>query len=152
MMERREFLTLGAGLGLVLVAGCTPAGPGVLTVVAQGTAGMNPGPDGTDRPLTLQIIQLRGSGGFDGADFFALQNPQAALGADFIKADQIALVPGAPQTRSIALDAGTAVIGVVAGFRDPAGKVFRAKAGVSATESVTLSVEVGRSGVVLRAG
>ncbi|MBK6467949.1 MAG: type VI secretion system lipoprotein TssJ [Rhodobacter sp.] len=110
-----------------------------------------PGPDGADRPLTLQIVQMRSAGAFDGADFFALQNPQAALGGEFIKADQVALTPGAAKTLSIGLDAATTVIGVIAGFRDPAGKVFRAKAGVSATESVTFSVEVSRSGVTLRA-
>lgn len=149
MMERREFLIGTFGLGLL--AACAPSGPGVVTIVAQGTAGMNPGPDGADRPLTLQIVQMRSSGAFDRADFFALQDPAGALGAEFIKADQIALTAGAAQTRAIGLDAGTTVIGVIAGFRDPAGKVFRAKAGVSATESVTFSVEVTRSGVTLRA-
>ena len=131
MMERREFLIGTLGLGALSLTACAPSGPGVVTIVAQGTAGMNPGPDG--------------------ADFFALQNPQAALGGEFIKADQVALTPGAAKTLSIGLDAGTTVIGVIAGFRDPAGKVFRAKAGVSATESVTFSVEVSRSGVTLRA-
>jgi len=150
-MERREFLIGSMALGALGLAACAPAGPGVVTIVAQGTAGMNPGPDGADRPLTLQIVQLRSAGAFDGADFFALQNPAAALGGEFIKADQIALTPGAAQTRAIGLDAGTTVIGVIAGFRDPAGKVFRAKASVSATESVTFSVEVGASGVSLRA-
>ena len=70
--------------------------------------------------------------------------------ADLIKADQIVLTPGAAKTLTIGLDAGTTVVGVIAGFRDPAGKVFRAKAGVSPTESVTFSVEVSASGVRLR--
>jgi type VI secretion system protein VasD len=148
-MERREFLIGTLGLGLV--AACAPAGPGVMTVVAQITAGANAGSDGADRPLTLQIVQMRSAGAFDGADFFALQNPQGALGAEFIKADQVALTPGTPKTLSIGLDAGTTVVGVVAGYREPAGKVFRAKAGVSATESVTFSVGVTSSGVTLRA-
>lgn len=149
MMERREFLIGTLGLGLL--AGCTPAGPGVMTVVAQMAAGANPGPDGADRPLTLQIVQMRSAGAFDGADFFGLQDPQAALGGEFIKADQVALMPGASKTLSIGLDAGTTVIGVIAGYRDPAGKVFRAKAGVVATESVTFSVTVTSSGVTLNA-
>jgi type VI secretion system protein VasD len=151
MMERRDFLIATLGLGALGLAGCAPSGPGVVTVVAQGTAGMNPGPDGADRPLTVQVVQMRSAGAFDGADFFALQDPQAALGGEFIKADQIALTPGASKTLTIGLDAGTTVLGVIAGFRDPAGKVFRAKASVSATESVTFSVEVSGSGVKLRA-
>lgn len=149
-MERREFLIGTLAFGAFTLTGCMPAGPGVVTVVAQGAAGMNPGPDGADRPLTLQVVQMRSAGAFDGADFFALQTPQASLGAEFIKADQIVLTPGASKTLSIGLDAGTTVIGVVAGFRTPAGKVFRTKASVSATESVTFSLGVSASGITLR--
>lgn len=152
-MERREFLVGWVALATTgALAGCAPSGPGVLTIVAQGAAGMNPGPDGADRPLTLQVVQMRSAGAFDGADFFALQNPQAALGGEFIKADQVALTAGAAKTLSIGLDASTKVIGVIAGYRDPGGKVFRAKAGVSATESVTFAVAVTSSGVSLKAG
>lgn len=146
-MERREFLLASMALGLTA---CAPSGPGVATIVAQGTAGMNAG-SGGDRPLTLQIVQMRSAGAFDGADFFALQNPQGALGAEFIKADQIVLTPGAPKTLAIGLDAGTTVIGVIAGYLNPAGKNFRAKAAVSATESVTFNVTVTGSGVTMSA-
>lgn len=148
-MERREFLLASMALGLTA---CAPSGPGVVTVLAQGVAGMNPGPDGADRPLTLTIVQLRSAGAFDSADFFALQNPSAALGGDLVKADQLALTPGAPKSLAIGLDPGTTMIGVIAGFRDPAGKNFRAKIAVSATESVTLAVAVTKSGVTVRAG
>lgn len=147
MIERREFLAGMAGFGLL--ASCGPAGPGSVTVVAQGSAGMNPGADGADRPLTLQIVQLRGSGAFDGADFFTLQDPAAALGADLIKSEQIALAPGATATLTIGLDPGVTMIGVIAGYRDPAGKVFRAKSAVSPTDVVTFQVNVGASGIAL---
>ena len=110
---------------------------------------MNPGPDGADRPLTVTILQLRGSGAFDGADFFALQNPSAALGADLIKADTIALAPGGSASKTIVFDPGTSAIGVVAGFRDPAGKQFRAKSAVSPTDTVAFRIEVGATGLVL---
>ena len=76
---RRAFLIGGSA---VLLVACAPSGPGSVTIVAQGAAGMNPGPDGADRPLTLQVLQLRGAGAFDGADFFGLQNASAALGGD----------------------------------------------------------------------
>lgn len=147
MIVRRDFLIGMAGLG-VLVS-CGPAGPGSVTIVAQGVAGMNPGPDGSDRPLALQIVQMRGPGAFDGKDFFALQNPAAALGGDFIKADVITLTPGGKASKTIGLDAGVMMIGVIAGFRDPAGKVFRAKSAVSATEAVTFQLNVTASGISL---
>ncbi len=146
-LPRREFL-IGCG-ALGLLAACAPSGPGSVTLVAQGTAGMNPGPDGADRPLTLQVLQLRGAGAFDGADFFALQSPSAALGGDLIKADTITLAAGASATKTIALDPGTAILAIVAGFRDPAGKQFRAKSSVSATDTVTFKLDVTAQGVRL---
>ena len=143
---RRAFLITGTAL---LVTACAPAGPGSVTLVAQGTAGMNPGPDGADRPLTLQVLQLRGAGAFDGADFFALQSPATALGADLVKADTIALAPGGKATKTITLDPTTALIAVVAGFRDPAGKQFRAKSSVSPSDSVTFKLDVTAGGIKL---
>ncbi|MBN8632741.1 MAG: type VI secretion system lipoprotein TssJ [Rhodobacterales bacterium] len=143
---RRAFLIGGSA---VLLVACAPAGPGSVTLVAQGTAGMNPGPDGADRPLTVQVLQLRGAGAFDGADFFALQSPATALGGDLVKADTIALAPGGKATKTVTLEATTALIAVVAGFRDPAGKQFRAKSSVSATDAVTFALDVTASGIKL---
>ncbi len=143
---RRAFLIGGSA---VLLVACAPAGPGSVTIVAQGTAGMNPGPDGADRPLTLQVLQLRGAGAFDGADFFALQSPATALGADLVKADTIALAPGGKATKTVTLDPTTALIAIVAGFRDPAGKQFRAKSSVSPTDAVTFALDVTASGIKL---
>lgn len=145
-VPRRAFLIGGSAL---LLVACAPAGPGAVTIVAQGTAGMNPGPDGADRPLTLQVLQLRGSGAFDGADFFGLQTASATLGSDLVKADTITLAPGGKATKTIALEATTAIIAVVAGFRDPAGKQFRAKSSVSPTDSVTFALDVTASGIKL---
>jgi type VI secretion system protein VasD len=144
---RRAFLI--GGSALALVAACAPAGPGAVTLVVQGAAGMNPGPDGADRPLTLQVLQLRGTGAFDGADFFALQAPAGALGGDLVKADTISLAPGGSVTKTIGIDPGTAVLAIVAGFRDPAGKQFRAKSSISATDEVTFKLDVSAGGIKL---
>jgi type VI secretion system protein VasD len=88
---------------------------------------MNPGPDGTDRPLTLTVVQMRGTGAFDASDFFALRDPQVALGGEFVKAEQIVLSPGSSASRTIGIEDGVTAIGIVAGFRDPTGKIFRVK-------------------------
>ncbi|WP_374376920.1 type VI secretion system lipoprotein TssJ [Tabrizicola sp.] len=145
-IPRRAFLVGGSAL---LLVACAPAGPGAVTIVAQGAAGMNPGPDGADRPLTLQILQLRGAGAFDGADFYGLQNASATLGGDLVKADTIALAPGGKATKTLGLDPTTALIAVVAGYRDPAGKQFRAKSAVSPTDTVTFALDVTASGIKL---
>ncbi len=143
---RRAFLI---GSSAVLLVSCAPSGPGSVTLVAQGAAGMNPGPDGADRPMTLQVLQLRGAGAFDGADFFALQSPAKALGGDLVKADTIALAPGGKATKTVTLDPSTALIAIVAGFRDPGGKQFRAKSSVSPTAAVTFALDVTASGIKL---
>lgn len=147
MIDRRIFLA-GIG-GMSLLSACGPGKPGSVTIAAQGAAGMNPGPDGTDRPLTLQILQLRGPGAFDSADFFALQNPATGLGADFISAEQIALPPGGTASRTLSLDPATTTIAVIAGYRDPAGKVFRLKRAVSARDNANFVLQAGPGGIAL---
>lgn len=148
-MERRVFLVGPAALGLLTACGAT--GPGSVTIAASGAAGMNKAADGTDRPVTLMVIQMRGTGAFDTADYFALQNPSAALGADFVSADTIALAPGGSASKTITLDGTTVAVGVVAGFINPAGKIFRAKAPVSAKGAAVFTVSVGAGGLTLSA-
>lgn len=160
-MTNRRTILLGTGAaGLLALAGCAaepppeappPAGPGRVTIAATGSAGMNPGPDGADRPITLTVLQLRATPGFQGADFFALQNPQAALGGDLVSATQIALAPGARASAVIELDPATTAVGIIGGFRDPAGKVFRAVAPVAPGTDATLAVGVTTSGVTVSA-
>lgn len=142
---RRNFV-LGAGATLILTA-CGPGGPGSISISAQGSAGMNPGPDGSDRPLTLTIVQLKGPGAFDTSDYFALQDPAKALGGDLLKADQMVVEPGKAAAKVIALEAGATVIGVIAGYRSPAGKTFRAK--TAAKNNAKLNVSVGSGGIQL---
>ncbi|MEM9552340.1 MAG: type VI secretion system lipoprotein TssJ [Pseudomonadota bacterium] len=138
------------GVSMLAVAACRPEDPASLTISAQGAAGMNPGPDGQDRPLTLSVVQMSGTSAFDGADFFALQNPQAALGGDFISAQQIVLTPGSNASTTVPIAAGATAVGVVAGFREPAGKVFRLKTAAPAGQAGMI-VSVGPSGIQMRA-
>lgn len=139
---RRNFV-FGTGATLVL-AGCLGGGgPGTLTLSAKGAAGMNPGPDGSDRPLTLTIVQLKGAGAFDGADYFALQDPAAALGGDLLKSEQIVVEPGKDISHIVALEDGATVIGVIAGYRSPAGKTFRAKTAAGKGDDFVVSVGAG---------
>lgn len=145
MMSRRTTV-LGIGATIVL-ASCGPEPS--LSLSAQASAGMNPGPDGQDRPLTLTVISMSGTGGFDGADFFALQDPQSALGGDFVSAQQIILAPGASATATISIPAGVTTIGIVAGFRDPTGKVFRLKTPAPSGAAGAI-IAVGSGGISLK--
>lgn len=150
-LNRRVLLAVGASAALLL-AGCggeTP--PTVLAVTATGSAGMNPGPDGADRPVTLQVLQLSGTGTFDSADYLALQDPAAALGSDLVKTDQLVLGPGATVSKAITVQAGTTAIGVTAGFRDPTGRTVRQRIPVPA-ESAPVTITVGSSGIAVSGG
>lgn len=148
-MKRRGFVISGAAV-LTLGACLGPKGPGAVTVSAKGAAGMNPGPDGSDRPLTLTVVQLKSTTAFDNSDFFALQDPAAALGGDLLKADQIVLAPGGSAEKVIGVETGAAFIGVIAGYRTPAGKAFRAKTAAPAKGDAGLIVSVGSGGISLQ--
>ncbi|ETX30232.1 type VI secretion system lipoprotein TssJ [Roseivivax isoporae] len=150
IIERRLFLVSGAAaLGLAGCGGEAP--PPVMTVRASGQPGMNRGPDGSDRPVTVQVLQLAGAGAFNTAEYFALQDPATALGADLVKADQLVLAPGGATTRPITIQPGTTLIGVTAGFRDPAGKQVR-RTVAAPTEDAALIVTVGPGGLTVATG
>lgn len=148
ILARRTFLitsTLGAG---ALLTGCMEAAPAVLTVRADGRAGMNPGPGGADRPVTLTILQLASAGAFDSADYYALQDPASALGSDLVRSDQLVLAPGASATKAITIQPGVTAIGVVGGFRSPTGKTVRSKIAAPAADS-GLMITVNSGGLSL---
>lgn len=141
--DRRTFIFTGvAGLGL---AGCVPSAAN-LAVSVQGKAGMNPGSDGQDRPVTVSILQMSGTSAFDAADYVALQNPSAALGGELVKADQIVVAGTSPVSRVIPVQAGASVIGVVGGFISPSGKVVRRKIAAPAKDA-GLIINVGSGGI-----
>ncbi|MBU2980569.1 type VI secretion system lipoprotein TssJ [Lentibacter algarum] len=147
--RRRFMITAALGAGGALLAGCMgEAPPAVLAISAQSGAGMNPGPGGGDRPVTLTVLQLTSAASFDGADYFALQNPASALGSDLVRSDQIVLAPGGSASKAITIQPGVSVIGVVGGFRSPTGKTVRAKISAPGASS-GLIINVGSKGLSL---
>lgn len=143
---RRGFLAAGASA--LALGACQDSAPPVLSVRADALPGMNPGPDGADRPVTVTVLQMTGASGFDSADVFALQGAPSVVGAELIKADQIVLAPGASATRAITIQPGATVIGVTAGFRDPTGKVLRRKMPAPGGDT-GLVITVGPGGITL---
>lgn len=149
MFDRRGFLLL-TGAGLLAACAGGPPGPATVTVAARGTPGMNPGPDGADRPVTLTLLRLRDVGAFNTADLFALQGaPASALAADLVGMDQIAVAPGGTASATIILGPDAPYLGVVALLREPAGRVWRASAPVAPGSTVTADVTLGPGGLAL---
>ena len=68
MIDRREFILALGATGLLTACQSGPPKPSVITVNLAGGAGMNPGPGGGDRPVTVMILRLKSTGAFNSAD------------------------------------------------------------------------------------
>jgi len=148
MLDRREFVfALCAGS---LLSGCQSGPPKPSTVILNmaGTKGMNPGPDGSDRPVTVMVYRLRSTGKFNAADYFALEgNASGTLGADLIGQEQIAVAPGRTASKAIRVEPDATAIGLVALLRQPNGRNWRITRSVSPGSTLTLNVRLGAGGI-----
>jgi type VI secretion system protein VasD len=93
---------------------------------------MNPGPDGADRPVTLQVLRLRGLGAFNrriSSRFRPTRRPRS--GADLVGASQVAVAPGATAATTVSFEPEAVFVGLVALLRDPGGRVWRTSAPVA---------------------
>ncbi|MER9670180.1 type VI secretion system lipoprotein TssJ [Mesorhizobium sp. M0203] len=149
MVDRREFIVALGATGLL--AACQSAGPpkpSVITVKLTGAAGMNPGPGGGDRPVTVLVMRLRSTGKFNSADYFALQGDAgSALAGDLIGSDQIAVAPGKTATKTITVEPDATALGFVALIREPGGRNWRTTKSVSPGSNFTINVTLGSGGI-----
>lgn len=149
MLDRRTLILLTGAAGLAAACG-GPPGPATVTLAFTGAPGMNPGPDGVDRAATVQILRLRDAGAFATADMYALtSDPAAALGADLVGADQVALAPGGSATKAFQVEPEATAVGLVALLRAPGGKVWRTSFPVGPGSTVSGKVTLGPGGLVL---
>ncbi|ESY84246.1 type VI secretion system lipoprotein TssJ [Mesorhizobium australicum] len=148
MIDRRQFVvTLGA-TGLLAACQSGPPKPSVITVNVSGGAGMNPGPGGGDRPVTVLVMRLRSTGKFNSADYFALQGDAgSALAGDLIGSDQIAVGPGKSASKTITVEPDAAALGFVALIREPTGRNWRTTKSVSSGSKFTINVTLGSGGI-----
>ncbi len=153
MLDRRQFIVVAGAGGLVAACQSGPTKPSAVTVKATGGAGMNPGPDGSDRPTTLLLFRLKGLGVFNTADVFALQSdPAATLGADLVGSTQLVVPPGGTATKALTFEPEAAYLGVVALVRDPSGRKTRASLAIAQESTVTAAVTLGSNGLSLSRG
>jgi type VI secretion system protein VasD len=153
MLDRRRFVLL-SGAGLLAACGGEPPppppGPATVNLRVSGEPGMNPGPDGSDRPVTVQVMRLRDLGAFNTADFFALQeDPSGALAADLAAMEQLAVPPGGAAATTLSVTPDAPFLALVALFRDPSGKVFRTAAPITPDANVTADVTLGPGGMAM---
>ncbi|MGI6853630.1 type VI secretion system lipoprotein TssJ [Mesorhizobium sp. 1B3] len=148
MMHRRDFVIALGATGLVAACQSGPPKPSTVTINLAGQRGMNPGPAGGDRPVTVLVMRLRSTGKFNSADYFALQGDAgAALGADLIGSDQIAVGPGKTTSKTITVEPEATALGFVALIREPGGRNWRTTKSVSPGSQLTVNVRLGSSGI-----
>lgn len=145
--------------GMVCVAalfGCAsppppPPPPTLVDVTVVTTPDVNPTVDNIGAPVAIRIYQLVSPTNFNGAEFFALYNGDAALlKADLIHRDDLLMAPGTSKTQSIKPSDQVKAIGVFAAYREPAKVVWRVSADVTPNKLTTLMVTAGRDGLVLK--
>jgi type VI secretion system protein VasD len=148
MIDRRVFIVALGATGLLSACQSGPPKPSAITVRVTGGAGMNPGPGGGDRPVTVLVMRLRSTGKFNSADYFALQgDPGAALGGDLIGSDQIAVGPGKTASKTITVEPDATALGFVALIREPGGRNWRTTKSVSPGSQFTVNVTLGSGGI-----
>lgn len=155
MMFTRRTCLLATGSALALAGCVTPPPPedvpvpGNVNVSANLAGGANPGPDGSGRPLSVTLVQLRTPDAFNASDFVALQSAQTTLAADLVRADTLVLAPGGSANGSypVEIAKGATAIGIIAGYREPGGKIFRQSIALPATGDLPLTISVGPSGL-----
>ena len=77
MLDRRDFVLALCATGALTACQSGPPKPSSVVLNFAGVKGMNPGPDGSDRPVTVMIYRLRSTGKFNSADYFALEGNAA---------------------------------------------------------------------------
>jgi type VI secretion system protein VasD len=148
MFDRREFIVAIGATGLLAACQSGPPKPSVITVNVTGGAGMNPGPGGGDRPVTVLIMRLKSTGKFNSADYFALQGDAgSALGADLIGSDSVSVAPGKTAAKTITVEPDATALGFVALIREPTGKNWRTTKSVSSGSKFTINVSLGSGGI-----
>jgi len=148
MIDRREFVVALGATGLLAACQSGPPKPSVITVNVTGGAGMNPGPGGGDRPVTILVMRLKSTGKFNSADYFALQGDAgSALAGDLVGSDQIAVVPGKSASKTITVEPDATALGFVALIREPGGRNWRTTKSVSPGSKFTINVTLGSGGI-----
>ena len=127
MIDRREFIVALGATGLLAACQSGPPKPSVISVNVTGGAGMNPGPGGGDRPVTVLVMRLASTGKFNSADCFALQGKTAA--------------------KTITVEPNATALGFVALIREPGGRNWRTTKSVSPGSKFTINVNLGKGGI-----
>ncbi len=134
---------------VLVIAGLSACGGGApkkegLAVSITATDDVNPDLQGRPSPIVVHIIELKSVETFNSLDYVSLTDPSgAALGADRLNGTQLVIAPGGFNMQQLEIDAATAAIGIVAGYRDIDNASWRRAVPVvpGETDTVVVSLE-----------
>jgi type VI secretion system protein VasD len=101
-------------------------------------------------PVVVTIYQLKSATAFEQANFFELtQNPQDALGSDFIDKEEIEVQPGQQQRLKIALLPTVHYLGVVAAFRNMDMSQWRQVKAIKSERDIGISIHLATQSILV---
>ena len=122
-MHRRAALgrTLVAPAALCLLGACASTArslPTPYAVRVRVDDGVNPDSRARAAPIVLKFFELKGSGGFETADYFSLQDrDRATLAEDLVHSQQVIMRSGETRTFKREASLESRAIGLIAGYR-----------------------------------
>jgi len=129
---------------VVLLSGCAaPPKAATLNLNINTTADVNPDNQGRPSPVILYILELSTDVQFNRLDYRSLtQSSSGALGPDLLSKTQQVLQPGDNRIIPMELNAQTAAIGFLAGYRDNDNAIWRSSVTVAQGETRTINVSL----------
>lgn len=151
----RVVTTLAAAL---VVASCA-SGPTAtetptrLSALIEASSDVNPDFNGEPSPVFVRIYELKSASAFNASTFQGIFESEAeTLGTEVINRETVVLKPGTSSSVTMTLQPGSAMMGVVASYQDIDGSTWRATAPVTANQTNTFTVSVGRNAIEIVPG
>ena len=143
-------LASGALLGVISIGGCETVKTQV-TYSISAAAQINPDASNRPSPVVVRFYELKSSGMFESAEFFALFMEEGkTLGQTLIARKEVQIGPSESREITEDLQPGTRAIGIVAAFRNLSSNQWRAVFPVQEGKSIPVEITLGPNGISAR--
>ena len=151
-IQRILCMALIVGVAVLLSACAAPPKLASLNLQINTTADVNPDLQGRPSPVILYILELSSDVQFNRLDYRSLtQSSSAALGPDLLSKNQQVLQPGDNRVIPLELNAQTAAIGFLAGYRDNDNAIWRASVTIAQGDTKGVSVSLQQQQIIASA-
>ncbi|MCO6417942.1 type VI secretion system lipoprotein TssJ [Siccirubricoccus sp. KC 17139] len=141
---------IGLLAGMSACAPPPPPPPTVVNLTLEATSDVNPTESGAAAPVQLRVYQLTSTAAFNGAEFFALLDRDAAtLGDQLVRREDFILAPGATVTSTLNPEARVTTLGLFMGVRSMDGVAWRGTWAVPPNKTSAITVTAAKAGVTV---